>query len=109
MPTTPEPTTRPTVPDLHWMWLASRFVTSGLAEGPGYHFGVSWRITYPDWALIRSFAQGRQWAGAVDTRFYPDRGPVYYLFGLIVDLVPPAEPREPQRWPELVVTIDRRN
>lgn len=100
--------TRHTVPDLDTLWLAS--TTTAYALNHNTHHSdahhLSWRITVTDWQHILRVSGTGKWAGAVQADYQAqDPNMIYQLFGHPVTVVNP----EPERWPELVISIDRRN
>lgn len=98
-------TERPTVPD--WRWL---YALAGVARDALSHHAFTrdnppprWRISMSDWEHIRRTEHVHHGLGLPTL----DQGE-FTLFGVAVEVVPDAVGR-PERFPELVLTCDRRN
>lgn len=102
------PATHHTVPDLDTLYLASVAVARALdhdTQHPDAHH-LTWRVTADDWQHILRVSASRRWLGSVQVN-YQDQDPnkIYRLFGYPVSVTAFRQ----GRWPELVISIDRRH
>lgn len=90
-------TDQPTAPDLDALMMLIRHL------GPDGARVARWRITAPDWAVMRAQA-ARYPYSPIHPPAYGQLDEEWTLFGIPVDVIPPQR----HRWPELVLISDRR-